>query len=170
MKRQKKIVIFAHCILNVNSKVEGLATYAGAMRSLITGFLDQGYGIIQLPCPEMTFCGIQRWGMSKNQYDHPIYRRHCQNILEPIVDQIQMYSKNGYTIDQIICIDGSPSCGLNLTYVGYQGGLVHTEASNRERLVEVAEKGVFIEELDKMLQRRGLKIKFTAVNEKLAQD
>lgn len=170
MRRQKKIVIVAHCILNVNSKVEGLATYGGAMKSLMTELMDQGYGIIQLPCPEMTFCGIQRWGMSRNQYDHPNYRRHCRSILEPIVDQIQIYSENGYAVEQVICIDGSPSCGLNFTYVGYKGGLVHTEAANRELLEETAVKGVFIEELDKMIQQRGLKIKFSAVNEKLATD
>jgi predicted secreted protein len=170
MKRHKKIVVLCHCILNVNSKVEGLATYGGAMKSLVAGYIDKGYGIIQLPCPETTFCGLQRWGMSKNQYDHPNYRRHCRALLDPVVDQIQVYQENGYSIEEIVCIDGSPSCGLDLVSVGYKGGLVNTDATNPDVVGGVREKGVFIDELDKMLAGRGLHVKFRAVDEKTAPE
>lgn len=170
MRRKKKMVVLSHCILNVNSKVDGLATYAGSMKSLVTEFINEGYGIIQLPCPEITFAGLQRWGMSRNQYDHPNYRRHCRTILEPIVDQIQIYIENSYSVDQIICIDGSPSCGLHLTYIGYKGGMINIESANPKLLQEISGKGVFIDELDKMLSNRGLKIKFNAINEKLATE
>jgi predicted secreted protein len=170
MKRKKKIAILAHCILNVNSKVEGLAAYPGAMRSLVTEYIDEGYGIIQLPCPETTFCGLQRWGMSRNQYDHPNYRRHCREILTPIVDQIQIYIENGYSIEEIVCIDGSPSCGLDLAFEGYKGGMVNTTATNPDCVREVRAKGVFIDELDKMLNDRGLKVEFKAINERVTTE
>jgi predicted secreted protein len=170
MKRKRKLIILAHCILNVNSKVEGLAVYSGAMKSLVTDYINNDYGIIQLPCPETTFCGLQRWGMSRNQYDHPNYRRHCREILIPVVDQIQLYNESGYIIEEIVCINGSPSCGLDIVKTGYKGGLVNTEATNPDIIKEIHGKGIFIDELDKMLNDRGLKVKFKAIDEKLAPE
>lgn len=57
MKREKKIVLIAHCILNVNAKVEGIATSKAGVTELITELMKQGYGIIQLPCVEQDMCG-----------------------------------------------------------------------------------------------------------------
>jgi len=82
MKRSKKLVLLAHCILNVNSKVVGLAQYAGALEDLVCGHIRRGSGLIQLPCPETTFLGLKRWGMTREQYDTPFYRSHCRNILQ----------------------------------------------------------------------------------------
>jgi predicted secreted protein len=170
MKRKRKIIILTHCILNVNSKVEGLATYSGAMKSLVTDYINKDYGIIQLPCPETTFCGLQRWGMSQNQYDHPNYRRHCGEILIPVVDQIQLYKKSGYAIEEIVCVNGSPSCGLDFTFFGFKGGLVNTDATNPDVVKKIRKKGIFIDELDKILKERRLKVKFKAIDEKLATE
>ncbi len=166
MERKRKIVILTHCILNVNSKVNGLATCSGADQAIVSDYINDGYGIIQLPCPETTFCGLQRWGMSRNQYDHPNYRRHCRKILTPIVEQIQMYIENSYSIKEIVCMDGSPSCGLDLVFAGYKGGLVNSEAADPSIVKEVQGKGVFIDELDKMLNERSIEINFRAVKEK----
>ncbi len=56
INRAGKLVLLSHCLLNVNAKVYGLAKYEGALAGL-TGFLvEEGFGIIQLPCPEMG-CG-----------------------------------------------------------------------------------------------------------------
>ncbi|MBN1405450.1 MAG: hypothetical protein JW946_02915 [Candidatus Omnitrophica bacterium] len=166
MKRKRKIVILAHCILNVNSKVEGLATYSGALKSLVTDYINKDYGIIQLPCPETTFCGLQRWGMSRNQYDHPNYRRHCREILIPVVDQIRLYKKSGYAIEEIVCVNGSPSCGLDFSFEGFTGGLVNSEAANPDVVRKVQKNGVFIDELAKLLKEQGLKVIYKAIDEK----
>jgi len=168
MQRKKKIVIVAHCVLNVNSKVESLATYPGAIKSIVTDYINDGCGIIQLPCPETTFCGLQRWGMSRNQYDNPNYRRHCRQILTPVVDQVKMYVKNGYSIKEIMCVNGSPSCGLDYSFEGYRGGLVDSSAADPSLIEKKNLKGIFIEELDKMLAEEGVTIKFTAFDEKSA--
>jgi predicted secreted protein len=61
MKRDKNIVVVCHCILNCNSKVEGLSEYRGAV-DFTKKLVDSGIGIIQLPCPEMILYGIKRWG------------------------------------------------------------------------------------------------------------
>lgn len=166
MKRSKKIVVISHCILNVNSKVQGLALYPGAVVPLITGYIQKGYGIIQLPCPEMTFIGIQRWGMSQNQYDCANYRRHCRELVTPYVEQIENYQENGYVIEMIIGVDGSPSCGINLINIGYKGGMADTAAGQVRDLKAVNQRGILMEEMEKLLDEKGIKIRFDSISEK----
>ncbi len=55
MRRSKKIVLISHCILNVNSKVEGLAQYENNSLELVKYLIENKFGIIQLPCPEAGF-------------------------------------------------------------------------------------------------------------------
>lgn len=71
MKRNKKIALVSHCILNANSKVEGLSEYGGMLKDVMNYLMDEGYGIIQMPCPEMAIYGIKRWGHVKEQFDTP---------------------------------------------------------------------------------------------------
>ena len=40
--------------------------------------MSEDVGVIQLPCPEATFLGMRRWGMTREQYDVPAFRRHSQ--------------------------------------------------------------------------------------------
>ena len=56
MKRGRKIVAVAHCILNVNAKVYGIAQCPAGATDLINLLMDNGYGIIQLPCIEQAMC------------------------------------------------------------------------------------------------------------------
>lgn len=98
MNREKKIVLLSHCILNCNSKVEGLSTYASSIKSLVNFFMDSGIGIIQFPCPEMEIYGIKRWGHVKEQFDTAHFRKTSRELLKSTVGQIQNYMKNGYEI------------------------------------------------------------------------
>ncbi|MEC5320333.1 hypothetical protein VSX61_15545 [Brenneria populi subsp. brevivirga] len=149
MQRKKKIVIVSHCILNVNAKVLGIAKTPGAL-DIVKDMLDDGVGIIQLPCPEMLFSGCKRWGMTKEQYDTPIFRRHCRAILRPIVDQVIDYTASGYRIIGIIGMDGSPSCGIDTTSVGYTGGSFRCGAVSQSYSI-ISESGVYMETLRSML-------------------
>lgn len=112
MMRSKKIVILSHCILNSNAKVDGLAKYEGVLGQLIVYLIEEGYGIIQLPCPEISIYGVKRWGVVKEQNNTPHYRKHCRKILEPILEPVIDYMTNGYEIKALIGVDGSPSCGV----------------------------------------------------------
>jgi predicted secreted protein len=60
MKRSRRIALVSHCLLNVNAKVEGLAEYQG-VHPVIEGLSAAGFGVIQLPCLEMTHMGMKRW-------------------------------------------------------------------------------------------------------------
>ncbi|MCC5908946.1 MAG: DUF523 domain-containing protein [Clostridiaceae bacterium] len=166
MQRSKKMVLLAHCLLNVNSKVDGLALYKGAHKQTICKYIEQDIGIIQLPCPEMTYLGINRWGMSKNQYDTPKYRKHCRGILIDIVEQLVDYKRKGYEIQEIVGIDGSPSCGVNYHSHGYTGGMVETAEKQKKLLTEKQGAGIFMEELTKLLRENDLQVKKIAIDEK----
>ena len=168
MDRGRKIVLLAHCLLNVNTKVEGLAhTQAGSVE-LITELLQRGYGLMQLRCTEQWVCGIKRWGQVKEQLSHPHYRECCQRLLQPLVQQLEDFAVHGYHLAGVIGIDGSPTCGVNYTCSGNWGGeLAHTSfpPQNLETLHTIPEAGVMMEELQKMLAAARLNIPFLAVKE-----
>jgi len=166
MHRKKRIVVLAHCLLNVNTKVSGLALYEGVHKEIVYPYIEAGTGIIQLPCPETSFIGLQRWGMSKNQYDYINYRNHCRKILTPMVEQLKEYHRNGYEIEAIVGVDGSPSCGVNFHSAGYTGGMINEAHKQKNLLHESSGQGVFMEELSVLLEHHKLRIPFQAINEK----
>lgn len=114
-KRSHKIIFLSHCCLNQNAKVRGIASYPGAITPLLNMLLEEGIGIYQMPCPEMTYLGNMRWGQVNDQYNNPMFRRHCKGIAETIVDQAENYIQCGYKIIGFVMMDGSPVCGLNRT-------------------------------------------------------
>lgn len=168
MKREKKLVIVCHCILNCNSKVEGLSEYQGALE-FNKRLIDEGFGIIQLPCPEMMMYGIKRWGHVKDQFDNMVYRKKCRELLVDYIYQIDMYIKSGYDIRGIIGVDGSPSCGYNLTCTSdnWCGELSGCDNLSKKLgdIKMVNEKGVFIEELVMLLEESCLDVPIYAIDE-----
>jgi predicted secreted protein len=110
MQRSKKIIIVSHCILNQNTVIENEARAEGAVLSAVEWALKQGFGFLQLPCPEFTFLGLNRPSMTYEQYNTPEYRKHCREILLPILHQAEDYVKNGYEIVGLLGIQSSPSC------------------------------------------------------------
>ena len=110
MQRSKKIVLVAHCILNQNTVIDRKARAQGPVKSAVDWAVKEGYGIVQLPCPEFTFLGLNRPPMTYEQYNTPEYRAHCREILKPILQQIEEYVKNDYDISGLLGIQNSPSC------------------------------------------------------------
>lgn len=169
MKRKKKTVLLAHCFLNVNAKVEGIATETGGCTAIVSGLLQNGFGIIQLPCVEQSCFGIQRWGQVKEQLDFPGFRNKAKALLQPIVEQLVDFKQNGYEICAVIGLDGSPACGVNYTCSADDWG---GEIGEGHRLPEhisapkrLAEAGVMMEVLREMLAEAHLDVKFLAVDE-----
>lgn len=155
--RSEKIIFLSHCCLNQNAKVRGIASYPGAITPLINMLLEEGIGIIQMPCPEMTYLGNMRWGQVKDQYNNPMFRRHCKCIVETIADQAENYIQCGYQIVGFVMMDGSPVCGLNRTprpkdpNVLWGGMTWYIPES--EYLIE---GGVYSEILQEELKKRGI--------------
>lgn len=168
MKRNKKIILVSHCILNSNSKVEGLSQYEGMLKEAIDMIYEKGVGIIQLPCPEMIIYGIKRWGHVKEQFDTLFYRENCREMLKPIIGQLKSYVDTGYEIVGVLGIDGSPSCGVNFTCSGDWEGDPSSKDDIDHKikdLKEISGTGVFMEEFQKYLKEYNLEIPFTAIDE-----
>ena len=168
MKREKKIVLVAHCILNVNAKVEGIAPSQAGVEELVIGLMRQGFGIIQLPCVEQDMCGIRRWGQVKEQLDHPNFRERCAVLLKPIINQVEDFIQNGYSVCGVIGLDGSPSCGVELTCSGEWYGEIGEGFNVLEKantLQMVPKSGVMMDVLKSMLKERNIEIPFLAVDE-----
>lgn len=163
MQRSKKVVFVAHCILNVNSKVKGIANYNSSIKELLNYFMENDYGIVQLPCPELLYSGLKRFGMSKEQYDNPCYRDLCQKLAKDIVNQMIIYQNEKYDVIGLYGIDGSPTCGINQSCRGYQGGCIEMDEVGSEYLSD--EKGIFMEEIDKLIKEHHLEITYYAIKE-----
>ena len=166
-QRSRRVVALAHCHLNVNTKVHGLAGYEGARTEVVEPYLREGIGIVQLPCPEASFLGMKRWGMTKEQYDTVAYRTHCELILQPVVDTLVELSADGCEIVGVVGVDGSPSCGVSRTCVGYCGGEIERlfAEGDAPEARDSAEPGVFIEVLRSLLAAADLDIAFRGEEE-----
>lgn len=168
MKRSKKIIVLANCILNANAKIVPLGSYPGVLKDIVMPFIEQGVGILQLPCPESSYLGMNRWGMSKDQYSNPGFKRHCRQILQASMDTIEVFHLAGYEIIGIIGADGSPSCGVHKVPMGLTGGEVGMWCAQKRGEKECRfEKGagVFIEIIKEMLKEKNINLSFMAVDE-----
>ena len=169
MYRSKKIIVVSHCILNANAKVGPLAEYPGVLRSVMDDFIQDGTGIVQLPCPEVSYLGINRWGMCYEQYDNPKFRRHCLKILKTSIDQLEAFSAAGYGIRGVIGADGSPNCGVTKVPTGLTGGVIRDTKAVETQLKKFQYRegmGVFMGIFKDMLSERNISIDFMAIDEK----
>jgi predicted secreted protein len=51
-QRSRKVTFLSHCLLKENTRYLGVACRGGAIRELVEACLDNGLGIVQIPCPE----------------------------------------------------------------------------------------------------------------------
>lgn len=164
----EKILVVSHCILNKASKVKGynmdeMEEENKLRKELLKEVFDKDIELLQLPCPEFIMYGSKRWGHVKNQFDNPFFRRNCKEILNPIIEQLKEYNnnKNRFQILGIVSVEGSPSCGYNLTCKGNYGGELGGCSNLQEKIesiVMVNEAGVFMEELKILLDKNNLHI------------
>ena len=163
-KRSGKIAVVAHCILNQNSRVLGLAERSSAITEIVEFLIRNDMGIIQIPCPELSHAGILRKEQTRDQYDNALFRQVCRKIAAEIVDQIREYSKAGIKAKIIIGVDGSPSCGVNKT----------SKINPCKKMAEsqsVKGFGILMEELYLELRKRKFSIPFYGIRyERLSED
>lgn len=155
-KRSGKVVYLAHCLLNQNAKVQGLAGYPGAFKPLIQVLLRSGVGLVQLPCPEMACLGPKRplETDTVEQYDTARYRSICLRLARAAAREIISYRKAGYKVSGIIGVEGSPSCGVERAPRLING---------KRRLVR--RSGLFVESLRRELAGAKLRVRFIGVPE-----
>ena len=113
--RSRRLVVVAHCLLNQNAKVAGVASHPGVFAPLVPLLLDAGVGVIQMPCPEMAHLGPSRplGSDTVEQYDTPGYREVCLTIARTTVSGIAAYHQAGYEVMCVLGVEGSPSCSVS---------------------------------------------------------
>lgn len=164
MEKSNKVIILSHCILNEYSKVktwkEKKETKLDIMDFLKFIFHNK-IGIIQLPCPELVGYGLKRWGQVKEQYDHPHYRKMCNELFQPILDQVLEYQSNGFEVISLMGIYGSPTCGIYRTCSGDWGGEIGSNPDIKKTISTVSgidDRGIFMEEITKIFRDNDLDI------------
>lgn len=110
-EKGRRVAILAHCLVNQNSKPHQRARYSGIVTPVLDILSDYGYGLVQMPCPEIAFAGLNRFSQVVEQYDTPKYHEHCRDLASRVVDQIEHYIKKDYQL-VLVGIEGSPSCGV----------------------------------------------------------
>jgi len=139
-KRSRKIVVVAHCILNQNSRVQGRAYYAGMINEIVDVIRKYGVGVIQMPCPELTYAGLLRPSQTRKQYDTPAFRMHCRQIASSTANQVEEYVRNGFKVLAILSVEGSPTCGVEEANLGIL--MEELQSEMKKRKVEVPMKSV----------------------------
>ena len=149
----RKVALLANCLLNQNAKVCDGARYRGVVNPVVEALRSRGYELLQLPCPELAFAGVRRWWAVYAQYDTPAYRAHCRRLAQGIAPLIEQYLRRG---DEVILIglDGSPSTGVRFTSSQPAWGGRPNRPDDDWHIVP--KRGVWIEELEAELARRGL--------------
>jgi predicted secreted protein len=155
VKTSGKVALLSHCLLNQNSKPYMRARYPGAVTPVVEVLLNKRYALFQLPCPEVSFTGLNRWSAVIEQYDTPKYRQHCREIAVAVVDQLAQYPQYGYRC-LLIGIDGSPTCGIRLTGSSEQWRGFPGTAELGEKYPVREGQGVLMQEFMKEYETRGL--------------
>lgn len=156
----RKVVVLAHCMLNQNTKPDGRARFPGAVQPVLDVLRQEGLALFQLPCPEIGFAGPWRFSQVIEQYDTPRYRAHCRALVVQTVDQLAHCLRpqddgRDYRV-AVVGVEGSPSCGItkvgrSTAWRGFPGAVAFDG-----RYPVGDGRGIFMQEFQEELERRGL--------------
>jgi predicted secreted protein len=131
-ERGGRVVLLSHCLLNENVRYLGGAGRAGGVREIVDGYLAQGIGVHQMPCPEQRAWGgvlksrmLVAYGAGGTwrapavklllrpflRYTQLLYERLARSVVRDVID----YRRSGVEVVGVVGIGGSPSCGVRTT-------------------------------------------------------
>lgn len=157
-ERSRRVVFVSHCILNSNTRADGLAGVPGVNQRVMELLMQMKVGVVQMPCPEMMCLGLDRGDVRGGE--RPVLMENtrireglksnssCETmdlLIAPLVAQVEQYVEHGFNVLGIIGINRSPTCGVETTTI------------NNE---EVEGEGVFIERLRQTLEGKGIYLNF----------
>ena len=156
-QRSKRVLLVAHCVLNQNAKIDRCAHYPGVIKEAVEALIESGVGLIQMPCPELLCLGLDRQVEHESvttieAEDTRVARRMseeenqaaCRALADALVFQVEQYRKNDFEIAGLLGINGSPTCGVEITW-----------ANNREE----RGPGVFIQALNEACHANGVTLR-----------
>lgn len=126
------MVFLSHCLLNQNVRYLGGADRAAGVTEVVTGYLDQGIGICQLPCPEQrAWGGVVKPRMlvafgSAGTWRAPVARLLLRPFIwytacyyawlaRAVTRGVLDYRRCGMQVVGLVGVGGSPSCGVEST-------------------------------------------------------
>jgi predicted secreted protein len=150
---RRQVAFIAHCLLNQNAKVDEGAKTPAMWAPVIALLRERGCVIRQMPCPELAFGGARRfWGV-REQFDTPLYRRHCRRIATLVASVMEGHVRAGDDV-VLIGVDSSPTMGVDFTPSAPHWGGRPSIGEDDSTLVPG--DGIFVEELGAELAARGL--------------
>ena len=159
--RSKRFVAAIECILNQNARDMGAATYPAMNGKILQICMDYDVGILQIPCPEMAFLGLDRKRPQGQSLRAAMNTNSghlcCQKLSVELADRVEDYVNNGYNF--LAVLGGnveSPGCAVHYG----NAGLAHNS-------------GIFMQEFYKELQNRHIIIPFRGIrdiNDKMLQE
>ncbi|MEM3045776.1 MAG: 2-thiouracil desulfurase family protein [Candidatus Bathyarchaeia archaeon] len=155
-RRSRRAVFVAHCILNQNVRVAGGAHYPAMIDEVVDLLKAHRVGLVQMPCPEFSFAGLNRPPRTKEEYDTHSFREHCAKIAGQIVDEADEYVRNGFKVLAFLGVERSPSCGVKQTTTRPDGSKGEAKATSGQ--------GILTEGLRRELSSRHLQIPFRGVD------
>jgi|YNPNPStandDraft_1061719.scaffolds.fasta_scaffold95938_2 predicted secreted protein len=150
MEKSRKVIFISHCILNQNVRPEGAERAPGVIKDILQLISEYDIGIVQIPCPQIEAGNkLDRKQRDKASYDTKSYRALCRETAKKILDLVDVYLKEGYSVVGIIGVEHSPICAV---YQIKQG----TRA--------VPGKGIFIEEVEAEMKKRRFQVPIVGVS------
>ena len=83
-------------------------------------FEERDIAVVQMQCLELIFLGLGRKGQIYKQLGNTQIIKGVRDIESNICYQISQYRQHGFKVLSVIGIDGSPCCGVNKTWDGYE--------------------------------------------------
>jgi predicted secreted protein len=187
-QRSRKVVFLSHCLLNANTRYLGGAGRRGSVAEIVQPCLEEGIGMVQLPCPEEHAWGgvLKRWLLGFYGADASLSfrlraalfplmlfytRRVYRSLARHVANQIQDYLASGFEVLGIIGVDGSPSCGVQTTMnlerafvqlARLQPVATAADVNTIVRCNAIGGRGLFVALLEEELRRRSLTVPFAA--------
>jgi len=162
--RSRRVVAVIECILNQNARDPGAATFPAMSQAVVRLCAAHQVGIVQIPCPEMAYLGLQRRrpkGASiREALDTPGGHECCARLAEQLADRLLDYVANGYRVLAVLGGNAqSPGCAVVAGSAGRlapaSGILMQAlEGAFAERRLVIPFRG--IRDLDPNLEREDL--------------
>lgn len=112
MKRSKRVVLVAHCLLNQNTVVKPLARAQGPFGTLVAMLSERGIGMEVMHCPERDELGLGRRPMDKAAYNTPSFRTRCGEEALRVQACVEDFERAGIRVLGLVGIEESPTCSI----------------------------------------------------------
>lgn len=106
----KKIALISHCVLN--SYCEQPEASEIFRKKILEVLTDKNISIVQLPCPELCYQGLERESILPGTEVAEAYQRYCECLLAPIIKNLEEYMRHDIEIAGVVGIETSPSCSV----------------------------------------------------------